>query len=742
MTEGPRTTRGRNARKLALLTGLLFACAKTPSPPAAIQPRSPPSLAPPPSGWPYWQAPLLALRPSAGASVPSSEDAASSEPEWLKSDEVWRKDSGPLFSKLREQGLAIHRTRRFETALGAFYEERARRGAPLLITTDALLAIAHLAIADAFADVETRVERVDMITMLHRLDARLSAEVGRARPDLLGGYRLARSTVAVSLAVVDPSYGVPSDLADVVSLEVGRIRAHRGVEQSPLFEAAIDYGAMSARGAVASDDPSLSIFEAAEWLAQAPFLLEGRGEVQGAEVDVGTARTHTRAALLLARLLTPEGDLSAAAAFARLDRIDLFAVGAVDDLSPGDLARIARSNGIDLQGGSDIVNTAKLDHLRHAASRAPALFDGSGRVRRAGDGGTAPWRPQRSMRLAPLRATPDGRLLEQLVFPFLGILSLSDSADSPPVALPTFRTMPSGLDVAAWLESSAAKLALASHGDPRYTGFERALASAVLPSDELSRHGSLFSSQLDAISTWLRRSSVEEEELPPFSEARDRRKLDAALVGWTLLRHDALAFGHRRVRVQSAPVSTLPARSLGRVFVEPHPEAIASLLGMIRQTRRGLVEVGALAEDAPSLALLDETESIFTLALEGAVRAASREPSFADLTHALGDLPARMAALEQRAGFAADPVVIDVHLDIASEQVLEEATGTLDELFVRVQDPVEHRSVIAVGACIPHFEFTEKASARRNDAAWAAQLQSGQAPKRDSFAEVDLVAPE
>src|ERR1700733_6500525 len=154
MTEGPRTTRGRNARKLALLTGLLFACAKTPSPPAAIQPRSPPSLAPPPSGWPYWQAPLLALRPSAGASVPSSEDAASSEPEWLKSDEVWRKDSGPLFSKLREQGLAIHRTRRFETALGAFYEERARRGAPLLITTDALLAIAHLAIADAFADVE------------------------------------------------------------------------------------------------------------------------------------------------------------------------------------------------------------------------------------------------------------------------------------------------------------------------------------------------------------------------------------------------------------------------------------------------------------------------------------------------------------------------------------------------------------------------------------------------------------
>jgi hypothetical protein len=229
--------------------------------------------------------------------------------------------------------------------------------------------------------------------MLRRLDVRLSAEVGRARPDLLGGYRLARSTVAVALALIDPSYGVPSELAEAVFLEIARIQAHDGVELSPLFETAIDYGAMAPRGAVPSGHdpmaPVTPIFAAAEWLARAPFLLEGRGESEGAEVDVGTVRTQTRAALLLARLLVPDGDAVASAALARMDRIDLFAFGTADDLSPGDLAQLASSTGIDLRGGGDIVNTAKLDHLRHAASRTPLFFDGSGRVRACGDGGAA-----------------------------------------------------------------------------------------------------------------------------------------------------------------------------------------------------------------------------------------------------------------------------------------------------------------------------------------------------------------
>jgi hypothetical protein len=254
----------------------------------------------------------------------------------------------------------------------------------------------------------------------------------------------------------------------------------------------------------------------------------------------------------------------------------------------------------------------------------------------------------------------------------------------------------------------------------------------------------LFSSGLDAISTWLRPSAVDVQYPQILSDARDRRKLETALAAWTLLRHDAMAFGRGRLQpsVSVLPPLGAPAASARQVFIEPHPEAIASILGLINQARRGLVELGAITESAAPLSLLEETASLLTLALEGSVRAANGEPPSADLEHDLEQIPPRIAAIERSAGLGAAPVAIDVHLDIASALVLEEATGTLDEVFLRVQDPIARRTIVAVGCSIPHFEFSKNGGARPSDADWAVQLHHGGAPHRDSFADVDLVAPE
>lgn len=721
---------------LLVLAPFFVACAKVHAPSSTTAPAPPAAaVSPPTSVWPFWQAPLFALRPRTG---PASSSEDGTEPEWLRSDEVWRDEAGPLLARIRAQGLAIRPTNRFETGIGAFYQERLRRGAPVVITLDALFAMTHLALCRALAEVEERVERHDLLTMLHRLDGRLAAETGQARADLAGGYRLARSTVAIALALVDPSYSVPTDLADVVPLEIARIRAHEGIVRSPLFDVAIDYGAMSPRGVVApTGDPAASMFQAVEWLGQAPFLFDARGESDGADIDVGEARTDTRAALLLARLLVPEGDATAAAAFARIDRLDDFIIGPADDLSPVEVARLARAGGIDPQWGADIANPTKVDHLRHSASRWPSLFDGSGSSRETGDGGASSFRPARSMRLVPLRGTPDSGAIERFVFPSVGALS---PADARLAKLPAVRMMPSSLDVAATLGSRTASRLLASRGDLGYAGFDGAVSKASLPGDRLSRHGSVHSSGLDAIATWLRPSAAEMTEAPVLSDAHDRRKLETALVAWTLLRHNAVAFGHGHPHLASLTPAVPSAQGEipGRVFVEPHPEAIASLLGTVMQAGRGLVELGALAGDSPSAAFLEATGTLLALALEGSVRSANAEPAYADLVSDLAQIPERMAALELRAGPAGDPVVIAVHLDVASGRVLEEGTGAVDEIFIRVLDPVAHRVVVAVGASIPHFEFVEPSGARRNDATWGVQLRGGQAPDRDSFIGADL----
>jgi hypothetical protein len=300
--------------------------------------------------------------------------------------------------------------------------------------------------------------------------------------------------------------------------------------------------------------------------------------------------------------------------------------------------------------------------------------------------------------------------------------------------------MPESLDVVAWLGAGSAEHWF-SAGNAELAALDRAAESVRLPEDELARHGSLYRSGLDAMATWLRTSAGEAAEPPIAAEARDRRKIETALLAWTLLRHDALAFGHVRLATSASATPAALGGRIGQVFIDPHPEAIASLLGMVAQTRRGLVAIGALTEDSASAEFLTATERLLELALEGAVRALSPSSAYADLAPDLAQIPDRLAALESRAGPAAEPVVIDVHADLSSGKVLEEGTGAIDELFVLVRDPTSHRKLVAIGVSIPHYEFTTQAEARWSDSAWQVRVRSGRAPDRNSLRVADLVPP-
>jgi hypothetical protein len=613
-------------------------------------------------------------------------EAEASPPAWLTSDPVWRASAGAILARVREHGLALRRTRPAETGVGAFYAERARRGAPLVVTADALFAIAHLALTSTLADVEERVMRVDLSTLLRRLDVRLGAEATRAKPDLLEGYRVARTTISVALALFDPGYVVPVDIAPRVAEEVSLVRAHAGVARSPLFELPLDYGSFSPRGPIATaTDPRAAAFLAAQWTGAAPFSFEGEG--RGAAIDVGMARSQARAALLLARLLVQDGDAPAAAAAERMARLDRFSLGDSDDLSPLDAARLARRSGIDLGGGSDIGSTTKVDRFRHeasgiAATPAPPRPDGAG---------TLPWTSLRSMRLVPLRAPSDNRAPRE------------------------------------------------SH-DSRDAGLDRALASLLAdpPRDARVRHASVYASMLEAMATWLRPSAAAPSP-PSARDAEGRRKLRTALSAWTLLRHDAIAFAHEGPRALRLELD--PHGSRARVFVEPHPEAIASLLGAIEQLHHGLGELGALKDDSPSSAVLAETARLLALALEASVRAANGDPATAGLDAQLAQMPARMAALEGAVQPALLPVVIDVHVDMTSGRVLEEGTGPVEEVFLWMKSPDAREPVLAVGVAIPHVEIVESGWARSSDLEWRARISAGRVAELDA-SEPETVPPD
>ena len=308
--------------------------------------------------------------------------------------------------------------------------------------------------------------------------------------------------------------------------------------------------------------------------------------------------------------------------------------------------------------------------------------------------------------------------------------------------------LPTALDIAAWLGSADARTILHDSGDDAYAGFDVALELSYQrrPSEE-QRHTSLHMSALDAIATYLSGSRADTSQPAALGSAWRRRKLDVALGAWATLRHDGDAF----TRLPSAKVTKgggVPAphsasapRSPG--FVEAHPEAIGKLVSFVRQARDGLA-VGGIANDSQAGIVLLEVDAMLSLCLRVALQEANDEAIGQEDAVAMVAMPARLAALDARlmGSRSADvTLAADVHLDVGSSRVLEEATGYLDDMYLLVREPVTGRMILAVGASIAHYELAQPASLRLSDGAWRARLGTSP-PPRNSFTSVYLVIPE
>ncbi len=663
-------------------------------------------------------------------------------------DARWAAASRELRDAVLTRGFAVARAAHPVGRLGDYYASLRDDRVAWVVTLDALFFLTHVALDRALADAEAEVVAPSLLTMLRRLDVRLAAESRDPRPDMAQAYLVARGVVAVALALVDAAYQAPPELSPLVDGERARILAHGGVATSPWLGVPLDYSAMSPRGQADRDDAHAGWFQAVAWLQGAALALEGQGEAGArGRVDVATARVHARAALLLARLLDYDVDAEAASAWLRAENACELIVGAPDDTTPRMLSVAALSQKLDVRDGAWFGNVALVDRVRHAAAKA--------REERVDDGALDPSAPAHkgaaaaqghpipSFRLFGPSATPDAELLQSLVFPLVGAL---ERAEPPPTSRDGLRAMPTALDVAAWLGSGEARALVHSAGDDAYAGYtatiER-LARARPGDGSLERHRTPYVSMLDAMDTWLRPSLGDRVQPGATTVEWRARKGEVALAAWTELRHDATAMA--RIRVDDVRTAKAePAPSTVPVFVEPHPEAIAKLLAVVRQTERALLASGVLHRASPSVAVLEEVDDLLWTALGVAAHEASDQALPAPLAGALAGFPARLRALEASlapSGAADVPLVADVHTDRGSARVLEEGLGRVEELWAVMREPETHRLWLALGAAIPHYELPVPMLRRASDSTWRARLQAEGEPSPDALEARCAVTP-
>jgi hypothetical protein len=741
----------RGVTSLALPIAVGLGCASTP-PSAPPSPKAAVHLepAPPPPAWTYWEPVDVPAGPSSSAAAPLEAPLNLALVERTPGVEArWATAPAALKEALASRGFVVSRAAHPVARLGDFYAALRDDRVAWVLSLDVLFFLTHLAVDRAVADVEASVVAPALATMLRRLELRLGAESRAAHADMTPAYTVARGLVAVALALVQAGYRAPAELAAFVDGERARVLGHSGIGTSPWFGTPIDYSAMSPRGAADRDEAHAGWFRAVAWLDGTALALEGRGEgAVHAPVDVATARTHARAALLLSRLLDYGVDAEAASAWQRAESASELLVGEADDPTPQRLALAAASQKLDLRSGDWLSNVALVDRVRHSAAEArrAQIDDGAlGLTAPAGGSGPAlaPGRLAPGFRLLGPRATPDGELLQSLVFPLVGALSRTEP---PPTARDGVRALPTALDVAAWLGSDEARAQLHATGDDAYARYgptlER-LARARPPEGSVERHRTPYVSMLDAIETWLGASSGDRVHAGASSTEWRARKAEVALAAWTELRHDASAMA----RVQAVGVRLAPraaAQPVVPIFVEAHPEAIAKLVAVVRQTERALLAAGALAKDSPSVAVLDEVDDLLRTAFEVAVDEALDRPVPPARAGALAAFPARLRALEgslDPSGAVDVPLVVDVHTDRPAGRVLEEALGRIEELWTVVREPQTHRLWIALGAAIPRHELVASAHKRSSDATWRARIAADGEPPPGDLAKIYTATP-
>ena len=565
-------------------------------------------------------------------------------------------------ASLLRDGFAVVKTQRARHHIGVFYTDLEEGHVPIVLTVDALAELAHLGISAAIGEAHARSEARALEDWLSRVEKRLVAEQKNAQSDLVAPYRVALGFVATARAFADAAYVPPPSLLDVVAKEKANVVAHARIAKSPVFGERIDYRTF----------PESADLRFRAWLAFAPFSL-GANEGTRRHMDVARARTNTRAALLLARVTDARVDRDAADAYARARAIDLFLSGNGEDPDLATLADLAPKVGLDLADGRTIASVVRVDALRALlrAKLAPKLMQGE--------------TDERSIRALAAPVPLDGVAMQDLVTPSVPL-----------------RSLPSALDVAAWLGSEEARRQITVRGDDKLAGYSRSLTSlyASRPADS---HASVYASALDAIGVMLA-PSVSEAALPASRSPLFRALgVDTALAAWTTFRADFSGLSYVGLDTALPGPSATPHAAPTLVYVEPKLEAIASLTALVRQALRGLDDMHAVAATSPARAALRYVDELLTTAFEVALLAANDESPTATQRTALAALPAWMDELET--AMHSDVVrSVVVHTDLAQDLRLEESTAPVSALYLAMREPATERLVLVVGAHVPHVE--------------------------------------
>lgn len=219
--------------------------------------------------------------------------------------------------------------------------------------------------------------------------------------------------------------------------------------------------------------------------------------------------------------------------------------------------------------------------------------------------------------------------------------------------------------------------------------------------------------------------SINKTGYPMFvkSEDWDKKALQTFLGSWTELKHDTLLYAKQSYAEPGAggPGQTPPPNPVPKGYVEPNVVFLDRLISLVNLTDDGLNQFGILPSNLESrnAAFLDSLKFYRTIAVSELQNQKISDADFEKLRLSAGQLdqilqaPDSQVSLESNARSA---VIADVHTDAKKGQILYEADGIPNYIYVAVKDANGTR--LTKGLVYSYYEFTGPLSKRYTDQTW------------------------
>jgi len=557
------------------------------------------------------------------------------------------------------------------------YEQNRRAGIPNYITEDFVLLAHGLVINQAVTEIEAKVLRPDLQSLVEGLIKGIKAQAGapgriaRANLNLL-------SVVSALLAGRDQDQTAPDPA--LVQEEIKRILEAKGLAQSKIADQRLDYSQLKVRGKYTQSEELGRYFRAVRYAGTVLFPVQ---ESLATRIDREAADRLSLQALALSRLMIQDEELNRLRL--RLDRTLTRLFGPSEELGPEDYLQAA-GEAVD----PDPARLRKtLLEMARAQGRQPEIIslvvdlDDLEKGLTVRDVATG-WR------LLPGRFTPDSAAFQALVFDRVGLYQGQGRPFSLTLANgKKVKGFPLALELMALLGSDEAGERLEAGEETSYQGYQEAASKAGAC---LARGSGVPAGSLRIINYWLGRGGAVQKD--------GTRRLNTCLGFWTFQRYLSLLYAKQSYTPKLKSVSLAPDRQAA--WLEPAPELYLYLQNQLLSLRQ-VLESDRLAEAARIMERLVEISQQEIMA--GTL--AKEEIEF------LNDLDLELLELS---GGNDLPIVVDVHTEANSGLVLEEGLGFPGQVF-RELDGQQAR-----GGLFNYYELKHPLEDRLTDERWREML--------------------